>query len=106
MQLTQDEVLSATLSLYADRLKPYGRILLMRIGERACAQSGASSPPFICAKELRALCERSSRLTDRGLLHVLKTWRGLKSNRASIGFLCRACCASRLPSQSLWSDRT
>jgi hypothetical protein len=65
MQLTEDEVLSATLGLYADRLKPYGRILLRRIGERACAQSGASFPPFICAKELRALCEGSSRLLVR-----------------------------------------
>jgi hypothetical protein len=65
MLFTEDEVVAATLSLYADRLKPYGRILIRRIGELACAQSGADSPPFICPKGLRALCEDSPRLLVR-----------------------------------------
>jgi len=62
MQLTEDRVEAAARSLYADRLKPYGRILIRRIGELASAQSGAAAAPFICPKELRALCERSLRL--------------------------------------------
>jgi hypothetical protein len=63
LQLTEEEVVAAVQSLYSDHLKPYGRILLRRIGELASSRSGGGQPPFINTKDLRDVCERSRRLS-------------------------------------------
>lgn len=58
------EVLAAARSLHADELRPFGRILLKRIRERAAAASAAKGGsgdiddvPLIDPRQLRKLCE-------------------------------------------------
>eukprot|EP00930_Biecheleria_cincta_P083971 TRINITY_DN73470_c0_g1_i1.p1 TRINITY_DN73470_c0_g1~~TRINITY_DN73470_c0_g1_i1.p1 ORF type:complete len:565 (+),score=94.85 TRINITY_DN73470_c0_g1_i1:85-1779(+) len=54
------EVIAAVESLYADQLKPYGRILRKRLSERAQVSSGrngqADMGPDVDIRQLRAIC--------------------------------------------------
>jgi len=74
LKVTVEEVLAAIESLYADQLRPQGRILLKRLGERAAAALaqhpavlrsvpvhgvGAEVVPRIDTAHLRRVCERS-----------------------------------------------
>lgn len=54
------DVVTAIESLYADEVKPFGRILLKRLGERAAAADGQY--PCVDAKRLRKLCERAEQV--------------------------------------------
>mmetsp|Transcript_132728 Transcript_132728/g.331109 ORF Transcript_132728/g.331109 Transcript_132728/m.331109 type:complete len:271 (+) Transcript_132728:154-966(+) len=70
--LSHGEVLAAIESLYDDRLQPFGRILLKRLGERAVARAigqdavlslargglPTSAVPHISRTRLRRVCER------------------------------------------------
>lgn len=70
------EVVAAVESLYADRLKPFGRILLKRIRELsaaaataqaretgdACAIVSADAMPLVDPKALRRICETTPQM--------------------------------------------
>jgi len=67
IELGFDAVLAAIESLYADELKPFGRILRKRVAERAAVASGLvlrseMSLPEVDFKLLVAICETSSSL--------------------------------------------
>jgi len=69
--LRQDRVVAAVASLYADRLEPFGRILLRRIREICAKELGHSGPgsiedaPIIDPKALRRVCMACSELSVR-----------------------------------------
>lgn len=71
--LTDPEILASIESLYDDGLKPFGRVLLKRLRERAAAREAevhglpaetadAEAMPRIDPKQLRRICERCVRL--------------------------------------------
>jgi len=60
-----DDVLAAAVSLYADELKPFGRILRKRIAEQAAARTNSSpadSLPDVDMKHLIKVCASSPQL--------------------------------------------
>lgn len=66
---TEDQILNAVISLYADRLEPFGRILLRRIREQHVESMGLrpeislDDAPYIEPQMLRRLCQMSCKLT-------------------------------------------
>jgi len=63
------EVLAAVRTLYADELKPFGRILRKRVAERILEQNGKVTSitsldelPEVDARQVRAVCQASKRL--------------------------------------------
>lgn len=73
IKLSVPEVLASVKSLYADDLKPFGRVLLKRLRERAAAAAASSrglpaeavdpeSMPKIDPKRLRNICQRCPQL--------------------------------------------
>jgi len=58
ISVDQQEVLAAVETLYADELKPYGRILRKRLAERAQAASGMPNVD-IDIRHLKSVCESS-----------------------------------------------
>lgn len=58
------EVVAAVESLYADRLRPFGRILLKRLRERGATPGAAAAElaPLVDPKGLRQVCEACDRL--------------------------------------------
>lgn len=68
VKLEFKHVVSAVSSLYDDQLKPFGRILLKRVGERASGDDGDGGipAPFVDARRLRSVCESCPRLIVEG----------------------------------------
>jgi len=60
LEPTSSEVLAAVKSLCAEQLKPFGRLVLKRIRERAAAAQacGVDDVPLIDPKQLRKICEQ------------------------------------------------
>jgi len=61
-----DEIIAAMKSLYADELKPVGRILRKRIAERAAADTDGKGPfalPDVHGRHLRQVCDASPLIT-------------------------------------------
>merc|ERR1712166_846026 len=57
-ELSESDMLAAVGSLYTDQLKPYGRILRKRLGERGIVMGLAPGEPGLA--QLRTLCAGSS----------------------------------------------
>ena len=57
-ELSESDMLAAVSSLYTDQLKPYGRILRKRLGERGVVMGLAPGEPGLA--QLRALCTSST----------------------------------------------
>lgn len=60
-ELSEKDLLEAVASLYADQLKPFGRILRKRLGERGVGAGLATGEAGLA--QLRTICGESSRLS-------------------------------------------
>jgi len=60
MRMSLDEVVKAVESLYADEIRPFGRILVKRCAERRCADG--DDMPRVDTAHLRMVCEQSNLL--------------------------------------------
>lgn len=55
------EILRAIQTLYGDRIKPYGRLLMIRLTEHA--EQGGRANPDVKEQRIRSLCESSAQLS-------------------------------------------